>query len=297
MPVRGMKSTSCVRRVQVALESVPGVMDTRVDLAQGRAMVSFDLARITVAILRGAIEAAGYGTGEPVSGVVGPTAAGTGTVAQVAGTGSALRWPILFGLSGCLLLLSLYLGLVTLAQGFGHATELLQQDWYLVVPIALGFGIQVGLFFLHAKQPSPTEGNRLSDSPGGRRHRYLQRRHAGLLRSPSYGRASLPRAVWRRALPGRLPPATDVGGHSHQPGRDRRHGANDSPAAPPRVAARTVHGSWGVEAMAARCKTSLPVRPPLASTSVTEGRPLVKLPAFLKTMASSLAEASTASVP
>lgn len=146
LPVLGMKCTSCVRRVQVALESVPGVMDTRVDLAQGRAMVSFDLARTTVAILRGAIEATGYGTGEPVSGVVGPTAAGTGTVAQVAATGSALRWPILFGLSGCLLLLSLYLGLVTLAQGFGHATELLQQDWYLVVPIALGFGIQVGLF-------------------------------------------------------------------------------------------------------------------------------------------------------
>ncbi len=56
-------------------------------------------------------------------------------------------YPTLFGILGSVLLLSLYLGLVTLAQGFSHAAELLLQDWYLVVPIALGFGIQVSLFF------------------------------------------------------------------------------------------------------------------------------------------------------
>ena len=89
----------------------------------------------------------------------------TGTPERKVGTDEAMfqlsvgltvpfRWrllwgyPALFGMFGSLLLLSLYLGLVTLAQGFSHASDLLLQDWYLVVPIVLGFGVQVSLFFL-----------------------------------------------------------------------------------------------------------------------------------------------------
>lgn len=45
-----------------------------------------------------------------------------------------------------LLLIGLYLGLVTWAQGLGHARELLWNDRYFVAAIAGGFGLQVGLF-------------------------------------------------------------------------------------------------------------------------------------------------------
>jgi hypothetical protein len=48
-------------------------------------------------------------------------------------------------LAGSALLL-LYLGLVTIAQGWDHALDLLIDDRFYVVPIVAGFSIQAGLF-------------------------------------------------------------------------------------------------------------------------------------------------------
>jgi hypothetical protein len=43
-------------------------------------------------------------------------------------------------------LVALYLGLISLAQGFDHAIYQLRADLPFVAAVALGFGIQVGLF-------------------------------------------------------------------------------------------------------------------------------------------------------
>jgi len=59
---------------------------------------------------------------------------------------SRLALPVALGAFGSLLLMGFYVGVVTLAQGFDHAAELMLQDWYFVLPIVLGFGTQVGLF-------------------------------------------------------------------------------------------------------------------------------------------------------
>jgi hypothetical protein len=53
---------------------------------------------------------------------------------------------VLFGLLGLAGLLALYLGLVSLAEGWGHAVDLLWEDLWLVGPILAGFGVQVGLY-------------------------------------------------------------------------------------------------------------------------------------------------------
>ena len=53
---------------------------------------------------------------------------------------------ILAGLLGALFLSGVYLGFVTLAQGWQHAVELFWQDKFLVAPILAGFGTQVGLY-------------------------------------------------------------------------------------------------------------------------------------------------------
>ena len=50
------------------------------------------------------------------------------------------------GFLAVLALVGLYLGLVTWAQGPGHARDLLWDDRYFVAAIASGFGLQVGLF-------------------------------------------------------------------------------------------------------------------------------------------------------
>ncbi len=56
-----------------------------------------------------------------------------------------LAWPIAGGLLAIIGLASLYLGLVSLAESWAHALDLLRQDTPFVVPIFLGFGLQVGL--------------------------------------------------------------------------------------------------------------------------------------------------------
>lgn len=61
------------------------------------------------------------------------------------------RWykihrPILIGVLGALALFALYMAIVTLAQGWDHAIELLAEDAWLVIPIMTGFGTQVGLY-------------------------------------------------------------------------------------------------------------------------------------------------------
>jgi hypothetical protein len=54
--------------------------------------------------------------------------------------------PLLAAVAAAALLVGLYLGLVTWAQGFGHARDLLWDDRYFVAAIASGFGVQAGLF-------------------------------------------------------------------------------------------------------------------------------------------------------
>jgi hypothetical protein len=54
--------------------------------------------------------------------------------------------PIAFGLAAALALFGVYLGLATLAQGWGHALLLFAEDGGFVLAIAAGFGVQAGLF-------------------------------------------------------------------------------------------------------------------------------------------------------
>lgn len=57
-----------------------------------------------------------------------------------------LLWSIIGGVLGAAALFALYLTIVTVAESWSHALELFRQDMLFVVPIILGFGIQVGLF-------------------------------------------------------------------------------------------------------------------------------------------------------
>ena len=50
------------------------------------------------------------------------------------------------GATGTAGLVALYVGLISLAQGFGHAIDQLRADLPVVLAIAVGFGTQVGLF-------------------------------------------------------------------------------------------------------------------------------------------------------
>ena len=54
--------------------------------------------------------------------------------------------PLQFGVGACVLLLAVYFGVVSLISGRDFALEQFATFWYFIVPLALGFGIQVGLY-------------------------------------------------------------------------------------------------------------------------------------------------------
>jgi YHS domain-containing protein len=60
--------------------------------------------------------------------------------------GQPLLRPLAFGLLAVLGLLIFYLGIITLAQGWGHAIQQLAEDRWFIGAITLGFGTQIGLY-------------------------------------------------------------------------------------------------------------------------------------------------------
>ena len=59
---------------------------------------------------------------------------------------SAFIRPLQSGAGAFVLLLAVYFGVVSLISGVDFAFEQFAKFWYFIVPLALGFGIQVGLY-------------------------------------------------------------------------------------------------------------------------------------------------------
>lgn len=68
---------------------------------------------------------------------------------------------ILVGMGAAVLLLGVYFGIIILAEGLSHALEQTTRLWYWVAALAVGFGVQAGLFSfirqrLHERRASTT---------------------------------------------------------------------------------------------------------------------------------------------
>ena len=60
--------------------------------------------------------------------------------------------PVAAGLAGALLLTGLYFAIVSLAESPTHARQLFWEDRAIVIPIILGFGVQVALYTVLKKR-------------------------------------------------------------------------------------------------------------------------------------------------
>ena len=129
--VGGMTCSACAQHVEQALAREPGVHAARVDSATRTVRVEVDEPATSFATLRRAVANAGYAL-EPI-----PDATASTYV---------LLGPLLWGLAAATALLVFYLGLITVAQGWGHALQQLIEDRWFVGAITVGFGAQVGLF-------------------------------------------------------------------------------------------------------------------------------------------------------
>lgn len=135
LPIRGMTCMGCVASVQLALSDLPGVQEAEVDLSTKQARVTYDPTVIDRPHMAAAVAEAGYQVEE-----AGPAAP------HVSSGQHPWPRPLFFGLLGMAGLMAFYLGLVSLAEGWTHAVELMIEDAWLVGPIMVGFGVQMGLY-------------------------------------------------------------------------------------------------------------------------------------------------------
>ncbi|MCA0454006.1 MAG: hypothetical protein LCI00_08535 [Chloroflexi bacterium] len=61
-------------------------------------------------------------------------------------------WPLATGIGGAFLLTVVYLVIVSIAESPQHALDLFWQDRGIVIPIILGFGVQVALYTILKKR-------------------------------------------------------------------------------------------------------------------------------------------------
>lgn len=160
LPIRGMTCLGCAANVELALRDLPGVEDVTVDLPAKQATVRFDPTLTDPAHMAAAVVEAGYGVAD--------TLAAPEKMPDIKKQGSPWRKPLLFGFLGMAGLMLLYLGLVSLAEGWTHAVELLLEDAWIVGPIMLGFGVQMGLYgYLRGIQAAIRGAGAMAGAGGG----------------------------------------------------------------------------------------------------------------------------------
>ncbi len=67
-------------------------------------------------------------------------------------TTQRVGWPIGAGIVGAMFLAMVYLGIVSVAESPQHAIDLFWEDRLIVIPIILGFGVQMALYVILKKR-------------------------------------------------------------------------------------------------------------------------------------------------
>ncbi len=65
---------------------------------------------------------------------------------EPAGAGASMLKPVAAGTLASLVMLGIYFGVLTLVSGWDFTLSQFAQFWYYVLPLALGFGTQMGLY-------------------------------------------------------------------------------------------------------------------------------------------------------
>lgn len=149
--IQGMFCARCAVDLEHALAQRDGVMSACVNYASERATVLYDPARVKPLTLVHTVKDAGFTT--PLEQELELQANQT----HIFVPHQRWRLPTLTGFGGSAALILLYLVILSLAQSPSHALEQLSQDRLWVGLVALGFGIQIGLYtylrlIIHAMQ-------------------------------------------------------------------------------------------------------------------------------------------------
>lgn len=137
IPIRGLQDAGKAISLEEALRQQEGVIWAGVNFAAQEVIVVYHPKSFRLSRILQVVRNQGYEVELPQ-----PSAGSSSLLTRL----QTLGIPFGAGWVGAGLLIGLYLGLVTLAQGWAHALELLWGDRWLVGAIAAGFGTQVGLY-------------------------------------------------------------------------------------------------------------------------------------------------------
>jgi len=148
LTISGMHCQSCVGRVETALLRLAGVAEATVDLAEQKANIRYNSAKVRIDDLRASVEAEGYH-------ILGNHIKGPELDEQCCS--QSFNWfsnprSYLFGAVASIAIVGVYLGMNTLTADWYFAKIQFSEYRWWIITLAIGLGIQVTLFTLFRAQ-------------------------------------------------------------------------------------------------------------------------------------------------
>ena len=148
LTISGMHCQSCVGRVETALLRLAGVAEATVDLAEKKANIRYNSAKVRIDDLRASVEAEGYH-------ILGNHIKGPELDEQCCS--QSFNWfsnprSYLFGAVASIAIVGVYLGMNTLTADWYFAKIQFSEYRWWIITLAVGLGIQVTLFSLFRAQ-------------------------------------------------------------------------------------------------------------------------------------------------
>lgn len=148
LTISGMHCQSCVGRVETALLRLAGVAEATVDLAEQKANIRYNSAKVRIDDLRASVEAEGYH-------ILGNDIKDSELDEQCCS--QSFNWfsnprSYLFGAVASIAIVGVYLGMNTLTADWYFAKIQFSEYRWWILTLAIGLGIQVTLFTLFRAQ-------------------------------------------------------------------------------------------------------------------------------------------------
>ena len=144
LPINGMHCQSCVGRVETALLRLSGVSEVTVDLAEQKASIRYNSAKVRLDDLKASLEAEGYHLlGDKIE----SPELNRECCSQPFNWFSNPR-SYLFGVIASFAIVGVYLGMNTLTADWYFARIQFSEYRWWIITLAVGLGIQVTLFTL-----------------------------------------------------------------------------------------------------------------------------------------------------
>lgn len=161
--IEGMTCHSCVNRVETALKTIKGVKKASVDFLRKRLEIIFNPDELKKEHIISVIKQLGY---QALEQIVLETEKDTISVP----TKTALKkqlvvLPIIFGLIGMMIISGLFIVFLSILNSFEYAWFQFQFLSQWMVPLTIGFGIQVGMFSYMRRFARLAKSGKLSGAP------------------------------------------------------------------------------------------------------------------------------------